>query len=1000
MKGRAEIQFGLLGPLIAAPEGAPVPIGSSRQRTILGILLVNANQVVVTDRMIDLVWEGGPPRSARSALQVHISHLRTALGRDLIVTTPNGYKIDLPRAALDFTVYEDLFEQARTVAGDDPEKAVSLLRDAIGLWRGQPLLDFAFESWAQPEIRRMEELRVEVMTELFEARLAIGERGLAAEIEQMAADYPYRERLQSLLAQALYREGRQTAALRSLETARGRFREDLGLDLSPELRSLEQRILEQSDDLDSVAISHRLPTAATSFVGRSSESAELAKLLTEKRIVTVVGPGGVGKSRLVLEESWRLASGGDDVRWVPLASVESPDLVDQQVLQAVAIGETPGHTARDSLILGIGGRELTLVFDAAEHLLASVSDLITILLQRCPRLRIVATSRERLKVPDETVLGLEPLPFDDGLDGAVDLLIHRIRTVEPTASEEDFDRQELSRLCAALDGLPLAIEIVAARVSDLGVAKVTEEIISLPETHLMSERLVATIQFSYDLLGPDARRMFELTSIFMGSFDLDAARHVAGAIRLEPGGVLDWLSLLVDKSLLGTESTQVGRRYRMLDTIRAFAASQLEGPDREAVAGRHANYYMELAIGFGQALRGGPGQPGALLQLDSDLPNLTAAASRVGAGEPELILGAAWELLPYWMARTRSVSGYDFTRLGRPLLNEVSAATAVRALTAEAWLAELAKDQDVAHGVAEEALTLARASASEVEYLALFAVAHANFNGRAPAIAVETGPHAAQLAAEAGDDWIEGWAWMTAGTASYEIGDLVRSVPALEKALEILSRIEDVMGMAWTIWCLGVAARHLGRFDEFEERMTDALGLFQRIGDGFGVTIAVWGIAEAAFVTGDLERAKAFYRRSLEHDLEVIPPDNEAAVFGRLALIALEEDAPDEVPALLAEAADRLPGFSVWAAADICLPLAIWAFDEGQTDRFAPLVFAALDRFHARGLEWEPDMRRRWGDVLHRLEVELGPKRLAAARSTSDQITQSGLIAALKSELG
>lgn len=1000
MKGRAEIEFGLLGALIAAPDGSPVRITSARQRSILGILLTNLNEDVVTDRLIENVWEGRPPKSARAALQVHMSHLRKAVGRELIATSPNGYRIELSTTALDVTVYEELYDQARSVVADDPAKAISLLEEARGLWRGNPLLDFAYEGWAQPEIRRLEALRLEAMAELFEARLARGERGIAAEIELVLVEDPYRERLQGLYARALYREGRQTAAVRSLDEARERLRAEFGLDLSPELRDLEQRLLEQSSDLDVAPTSGRLPTATTSFVGRQAELTALANKLDESRVVTVVGPGGVGKSRLVLEEASRLSTLGTDVRWVELAAVDSPDVVDRQALQSVGIRESPGHTARDSLALGIGDRELVLVLDAAEQLLASVADLVAMLLEHCPRLRILVTSRERLRVTEESVLPLDPLPVADEADGAVELLLDRIRSLNPVIPDGEVDRSQLSRLCAALDGLPLAIEIVATRVSDLGVAKVLHEIHLIPETLRIPDRLLATIGFSYELLGKDSKQLFELLSVFMGSFDLEAARYVAEVIGLEPRGVLDSLSLLVDKSLLTVESTAIGRRYRMLDTIKAFAADRLNGRKREEAQDGHASYYLQLGIQLGGSLRGGPGQAESLRLLDADLPNLVAAGRRASTKDPSLLLEAAWELLPYWIARSRSLSGYEFTVMGRGHLEEVKPRIAVNALVAEAWLAELARDQDVADRVARKALDLANAACPDLEYRALLAIAHANFNGKAPAIAVETGMRAGELAKRAGDDWIAGWAWMTAGTASYEVGDLKRSTPALEKALAILSELEDVNGTAWTIWCLGMAARHQGKPEEFEERMSDALAMFQRIDDGFGTTTAIWGLAEAALMRGDPGRARVLYRRSLDHELEALPTDNEAAVFGRLATIALEERNPDEARSLIAEGAGTLPESSAWAAAELCLPLTRWALDKDDGARVAPVVFAALSHFEERGLKWAPDIRKRWDEVLGELEADLGATGVEAARSTSAEMTEHEVVLWLRSELG
>jgi DNA-binding SARP family transcriptional activator len=410
------VRVGLLGGLeVRDADERDVAIPTGKQQALLALLAVHVGRVVPTEQVIDALWGDDAPPRVRNGLQALASKLRSALGAaDLVVMRGGGYVLALPADAVDIHRFEALVAAARAAAADDAERAVALFTEAESLWRGDALVDFAYEEFAQPTIARLSELRLVAIEERVELELALGRLGSATELEALVAAHPLRERLRGHLMVALYRAARQADALRTFQEGRHILAEELGLEPGPELRRLEAAVLAHDASLDAPAPSRSdvarptrratIPEPLTPLVGRDGEVRELTRLVGEQRFVTLIGPGGVGKTRLAVavarEVALSLAEGG---YLVELAPVGDPAGVRAAVASAL---DVPDVLAVDD---AFGDREVVVVLDNCEHVIDTAASVAEELAGRCPGLRVLATSREALRVSGETVWPVPPL---------------------------------------------------------------------------------------------------------------------------------------------------------------------------------------------------------------------------------------------------------------------------------------------------------------------------------------------------------------------------------------------------------------------------------------------------------------------------------------------------------------------------------------------------------------------------------------------------------------
>ncbi|MFF9326972.1 BTAD domain-containing putative transcriptional regulator [Streptomyces sp. NPDC014776] len=620
------MRFGILGPLeIRTGDGSPLDPGGPRPRALLTLLLLDAGRAVPADRLLDGLYGAEPPAEAANALQSQISRLRRRLAPHAgIEAAPAGYRLTAGPDTVDAHRFSRLAAEGRAALGaGDHTRAAALLRDALALWRGPALPDLP---GAHAERTRLQELRLTAVQDRIEADLALGGGAeLVPELRALLAEHPLSERLYGQLMRALHAGGRPAEALTVFEEARRTLAEELGADPSPELAALHADLLRARPDAPA---RRRLPAQLTRFVGRETELARIAASLAESRLVTLTGPGGVGKTRLALEAAAQaqeagpatpIRSGagsvprggrraGADVCLVELAALTDGERIPYAVLAALGVREglrAPATDATDRLLAALEDREVLLVLDNCEHLVEPAARTTALLLAACPGVRVLATSRESLGITGEVLVPVPPLPEEP----AVRLLLDRARAVRPDLDGGDA---RVAEICRALDGLPLAIELAAARLRTLSPAELADRLHDRFRLLARGDRAKATrhrtlravVEWSWELLDEEERELASRLTVFRGGATLDAVAAVCGVPHPE-----DVLASLVEKSFLEVS----GGRYRMLETIRAYAAGELTRgapPGREERTGEERPNGQERVAGqeWGAGLAQPPGQ--------------------------------------------------------------------------------------------------------------------------------------------------------------------------------------------------------------------------------------------------------------------------------------------------------------------------------------------------------------------------------------------------------
>jgi predicted ATPase/DNA-binding SARP family transcriptional activator len=595
------VELGVFGPIEARGPSGPTTLTRAKERAVLATLALFHGRAVSVDRLIDALWHDGPPRHPGKALQTHIRRLRAALGADVIETRSDGYAL-----AAGVDVDAELFE-AEARDGD----SARCLRGALARWTGEPYVDLGEWPPAELERERLTALRDHAQETCLGLEIDAGPAaGCVPELEAMVADRPLRERRWLLLMTALQREGRVADALRAYQRARTVFAEELGIDPGTELRALEEQIL--LADVES-AVPGDLPRQLTSFVGRDREVSQLAGLVRARSLVTLTGVGGVGKTRLALEAATEVAADFPDGAWLcELAPVTDPDAVWETLGSTFRVFPTPGRGTDEAVLEYLGSKRLLVILDNCEHLLGAVAVVVSALAQRCPGVVVLATSREGLALAGEQLVAVPSLGVPAagesyetvGNAEAVRLFCDRARDAASEFVLAEHNADAVAQLCRRLDGIPLAIELAAARVRSLGpdelVARLDQRFTLLTRgSRAALERhqtLRAAIDWSYDLLTNDERSALNRLSVFAGSFDLAAGEALLEHERPEGLDAAEVLGQLVDKSLIQADHDASGSRYRLLETIRQYAQEHLERSGETAIVrGWHLDHYLTLA---------------------------------------------------------------------------------------------------------------------------------------------------------------------------------------------------------------------------------------------------------------------------------------------------------------------------------------------------------------------------------------------------------------------
>ncbi|WP_017593893.1 BTAD domain-containing putative transcriptional regulator [Nocardiopsis potens] len=708
------MRYGVLGPLEARGSGGErVAVPEAKVRAVLAALLVHGGAPVSADRLIEDLWEGRPPGNPLNTLQTKISQLRRALGADQVVRTPAGYRIRLEEGGLDAERFRGAAEEAHRA---DPSERVRLLTGALGLWRGPAYADLADAAFTRAEAARLEELRLDAAECLAEARIELGDAdGALPDLRELVGEHPLRERLQALHMRALHAAGRRREALDAFHRLRTRLRDELGVDPGPQVREAHTAVLrgEGARPAPPPRPEERprtnLPAPATPLIGREEETGRLRRTLRAAdgaRLLTVTGPGGVGKTRLALAAVRSLRPDFPGGAWlVELAGLHrrcTPDDVAERIVTALGLCEGAAGAEPAGLVEwlcgALAGQRLVLLLDNCEHVVAQVAEVAGALQAAAPEVRTLVTSQEALDVPGETVLPLPPLTLPEAAPGggaeriaaagAVRLFTERARAASPGFELTEENAPAVAAICRRLDGIPLAIELVAARIRALAPERIAaglDDRFALPTgpgrgRPTRQQTLRAMIDWSWGLLADGERTVLRRLAVSPDGATPEAARALCAEGTPGGAGVLDALSRLVDRSLVVRD----GDRFRLLESVAAYSAERLaEAGEAEEVRRRFTDFHTERAESADERLRGA-GQRRALAELDAETVNLRRALElalrRDGAGPAlRLVNALAW----YWSLRSRRSEARRSLAAALALPGGPPAARAV----AEAWLA-------------------------------------------------------------------------------------------------------------------------------------------------------------------------------------------------------------------------------------------------------------------------------------------------------------------------
>lgn len=609
----------VLGAVSLSRDGESVPIGGPQAKLVLSILVARRGVRISSDRLVDSLWGDLPPKSATATVQSHVSRLRGVLAPDFQITYDSGgYRVETVSGEVDADTFERRFSRSRTL---EAEGRVVQLERALALWDGSAYGGFADHGEVRGDAVRLNELRSVAIEEWAEAKLATGDPAvMVGELEALVDLHPLREHSWRLLMLALYRTGRQTEALRRGAEFRSMLRNDVGLDPSSPMRELEARILADDPSLFVDSSPVIAPTRAyiskfvdvTSFVGRDPDLTALAAALDDHALVTITGPGGVGKTRIAMRLAAQIADRFvDGITVVEFAALRDPAGTARIVAQALDIQQRQHRTIEATIEEFLAPTRSLLLLDNCEHVIDVLAPLVDRLRTTCPGLTILATSRQPLGLAGEYIEALAPLSLppigaelatDVAGSAAVELFTNRAAVASPGFELTDDNAVAVADICRRVDGLPLAVELAAARLRTMGVtalsSRLDQRIEMLGQTQRGADGRRRTIhdlvKWSYDLLSPDEQRVFEQSAVFAGGFDLAAAEAVC-VTEGGPASTVGQIASLVDKSMI-TLVDPTSFRYRLLEPLREFGLDHLRESDAlEATEARHIEWFRDLA---------------------------------------------------------------------------------------------------------------------------------------------------------------------------------------------------------------------------------------------------------------------------------------------------------------------------------------------------------------------------------------------------------------------
>ncbi|MFI6594672.1 BTAD domain-containing putative transcriptional regulator [Nonomuraea sp. NPDC050536] len=859
----SDMRVELLGPFeVRNRGGAVVEVPGIRLRALLAALALEPGRIVTRTRLVDWIWGEQPPTDEVNALQALVSRLRRVLPDGVIEADSGGYRLAVPTDAVDVSRFEQLVGQARAA---EPAARADLLRSALALWRGTAMADIALQGSDafDAAVTRLDELYVATLGDRVDADIRLG-RGseLVSELTELVATYPLREGFVAALMRALAEAGRGNEALTVYQRTRERLAEELGADPSAELSALHTALLR--GELGQRAESGRtnLRAELTSFVGKDDDISAVAGLAIKHRLVTLTGPGGSGKTRLATETARTMLAELPDGAWlVELASVQAGGELAQAALTAIGLrdqallGDARGGEPMDRLIAAVRERAILLILDNCEHMIEAAAAFADRLLGECRRLRILATSREPLGITGEVLWQVEPLalpangagPAEVGSSPAVRLLRDRAELVRKDIGSDAHTLSTMARICRALDGMPLAIELAAARLRTMSVDQLARGLddrfrlltggsrTALPR----HKTLRAVVDYSWDLLTEAERGVLRRLSVFSGGVSLEAAERVCGD-EVAGEQVFDVLTALIEKSLLLADGEGTPR-YRMLNTIREYAAQRLaEAGETELARRAHLAYFTELAETADPHLRRAE-QVEWLSRLEAEHDNISAAArgaiAEGWAQEAMRLVGASgW----YWYLGGHRAEGTELSIAAASLPGEVSDEVRAMAYTIVTVFVTsgISGDQFQAREWIEEAHRIIQRSGSRHPLLGFVAPLAALLHGPAEFL-----PAFEPLIA-GGDPWVRAQARLARGRLRLSIGGDETDV--------------DLDGEI-------------------------ALAEYRALGDRFGISFALSFLADRLAMRGEFARACEHYEEAAAALAEVSAIEDVVGLRARLA---------------------------------------------------------------------------------------------------------------------
>ena len=878
-----QLEVRLLGGVDIVVGEQPVAIGGAKPRAVLALLALQPDVVVSVDQMVDEIWGDVAPPTVRSSVQVHISNIRrsaASAGADAFVQTrAGGYVFTADPNVVDVHRFGCEVQAARAAFADgDMEGARMSAHTARTLWRGTPLAGISESPFVASRVVALEDEFLSVVELYADIEIALGRSAeVVGELERVVAAHPYRETAWARLSLALYRSGRQVDALDRLKTVRRILAEDLGLDPSPDLAALELAVLQQdpalrgeafdrSADLVDPPVDSSLPPVG-SLVGRDEFVHSIGDALSASRLVTIVGPGGVGKTSSALTAASRLcASGVTGARFVDFSAL--PPNADVVPSVMAGVGVRSGDLGLAEVVVTLNaGPETLLVFDNCEHVVDSAAQVVVELLSRCPSLRVLATTRAALSVPGEVILTCGPLERDP----AIELFIERAQMSNRDYVAGDAERVAIGAMVDRLDGLPLALELFAARVRSLSAVDMLRRL-SDDDVLNTSWRTAGTprhrslhevISWSYNLLDEDERRCLRHLSVFGGSVGSDGVLAVCDIPHL---GVLDQLVAL---SLVVADRTATGVRYRLLDTVRAFAGSELvESSDAVEVRNRLLDWVTAWARA--RAIDVVSSEPSAAIdEFEANVANVRAAHEIASADHRDAI--AAARLLaafgPWGLSLTPSLpEAVSWARIALAD-DRIAEADRMMLLIVVAKLTNVGTDER--KSALREAIDIGERLDRTDALAAAWAVYSLVATDRA-ADALAISERAIELAVRARQPVTLAWALNTATT------ELVR-LRRFEEARQLLDE-HCVAGTArfgvhegHILFQRGRLAMLLGDLETASREFSAAERASIRTKSQAGLSTSWYGQAEVARLAGKIDTAFDLYRRCLPIDLVLEP---------------------------------------------------------------------------------------------------------------------------------